>query len=213
MKNSEKGLESLKTVIDDLSKKLGMEKALKEKAFIDLWPQIVGARFENNSKAYTIIHKNKQNILVVATSSSVVSQELSMFKSEIIKKIYKYANNFDLKINDIIFNTKIWGELDKKETVKENTSAQKYTKYPTDEELEQIEIPENILTSLKESLKEQDFSSEMLKNRMFNLMTKDIKVQIWKKTNGFPFCSKCGVPVNYVNFEETEILCPACKYL
>ncbi|MFA6989089.1 MAG: DciA family protein [Candidatus Gastranaerophilaceae bacterium] len=213
MKNNEAGLESLKDVMAGLSKKLGIEKALKETALIDLWPQIVGPRFENNSKAYTILSRNKQNILVVATSSSVVSQELSMFKNEIIKKIYKHASNLDLKINDILFNTKIWGELNKKEKITENTSAEKYTKSPTEEELNKIEIPENLLESIKNSLKEQTFSSDSLKERMLNLMAKDIKIQIWKKNNGFPSCAKCGVPVNYVNFGEKEVLCPACKYL
>ena len=213
MKRSESNLESLKDLMENFSKKLGMDKAIKISTLITMWPEIVGPRFKNNSKAYTLLTQNRKNILVVATSSSVVSQELIMFKSEIIKKIYKYASKLDLKINNIIFNTKIWDDLNKKETLKENTSIERYTRYPTDEELSKIEIPENLLISVRSALKEQNFSTDELKTRMLNLIIKDTKVQIWKKNNGFPCCTICGSPVNYTNFEDEKVLCPACKYL
>jgi len=214
MKRSESNLESLKDLMENFSKKLGVDKAIKISTLITMWPEIVGPRFKNNSKAYTPLNQNRKNILVVATSSSVVSQELVMFKSEILKNIFKHASKLDLKIHDMIFNTKIWDDLNqKKDAFKENTSVEKYTKYPTDEELDKINIPENLLTSVKESLQEQTFMTEELKTRMLNLVIKDTKVQIWKKNNGFPSCSKCGIPVNFTNFNDKEILCPACKYL
>jgi hypothetical protein len=214
MKRSESNLESLKDLMENFSKKLGMDKAIKISTLITMWPEIVGPRFKNNSKAYTLLTQNRKNILVVATSSSVVSQELVMFKSEILRNIFKQTNKLDLKIHDMIFNTKIWDDLSqKKDAFKENTSVEKYTKYPTDEELDKINIPENLLTSVIESLQENAFMPEEVKTRMLNLVIKDTKVQIWKKNNGFPSCSRCGIPVSFTNFNDKQILCPACKYL
>lgn len=205
------GFESLGDIMGGVTKKLGIERGLKEITLLKIWPKLVGKRFENSSRAISIINKGKIDILFVAVKSSVVSQELYMFKFDILKKIKLSADSLGFNITDINFSTKFWETEVKAEEEKNEEYMNFYTIEPTDEEMQEIEVPQNIIDLAKKSISYQNFSDEKLKNRMLNTVINDIKTQIWRKNKGFPCCEGCGIPLTHVR-ETEKPLCPACKY-
>ena len=214
MNNNKNSFNNLDSVLNSVMVDLGLDKGLKQQEFAKLWSKIVGPKFQNSSKVVYLQSRQGEDILTVAVSSPAVSQELSFFKEDIIKKIKVVAKDFNYNIKDIFFDSKLWEEL--KEDIKqkkeeENKNFYKIEKNFSEEDLKKIQLPESVVESIKDSLKDQKFSSEEMKEKMFNIIIKDLKTQEWRKNNGFPVCSKCGIAINYYS-PESENLCPACKY-
>jgi len=214
MNNNQNSFNLLDSVLNTVMVDLGLDKGLKQQEFAKLWSKIVGPKFQNSSKVVYLQSRQGEDILTVAVSSPAVSQELSFFKEDIIKKIKVVAKDFNYNIKDIFFDSKLWEEL--KEDIKqkkeeENKNFYKIEKNFSEEDLKKIQLPESVVESIKDSLKDQKFSSEEMKEKMFNIIIKDLKTQQWRKNNGFPVCSKCGIAINYYS-PECENLCPACKY-
>lgn len=212
--NNNKDFNNIDSVLNKVMVNLGLDKGLKQQEFAKLWPKVVGPKFQNSSKVVYIQSRQGEDILTVAVSSPAVAQELSFFKEDIIKKIKVVAKDFNYNIKEILFNSKVWQELKqetKQKTEEENKNFYKIEKNFSEEDLKKIELPDEVVQSIKDSLKEQKFYSEEMKEKMFNTIIKDLKIQEWRKNNGFPVCSKCGIAINYYS-PEGENLCPACKY-
>jgi len=212
MNNSFTGMEGLNTIITKVIKDLGIERGLKEITFANFWGQIAGPRFVNNSKIVSVSKKYDYDVVFVAVKSASLAQDLFMFKNDILRKMYPIAKSLDFNVKDVVFSPKLWKENINESHVNNETEVEFYLKEPDDEDLKSIEVPETIINSVTESIKTQKFSSDELKDRMTATITKDIKVQIWKKTKGYPFCDNCGIPVNYKS-TSGKTLCPSCKYI
>lgn len=207
--------ENLNSILLKLSKNLGIERGLKEITLVNLWPEIVGPKFSKNSKIISIFKKNNQDIVLIAVSSSVVTQELLFFKQDILNKLYKIGATLCFDIKDIIFNTKLWDIPERnKDSFRENIEKKDFyfTKKPTKEELQQIEVSDIIINKIKKSISTQKFSSDELKDRILHTIIRDIKTKMWRKSKGFPLCSKCGIVLKN-NCLNTEEICPSCKFL
>ncbi len=99
---------SLGSIVNDLGNTLNIEKGLKITSLVKMWPNIVGPRFEKTSKIFSVHENNGFDIIIVAVSSSCVSQELIFYKNDIMRKIHKTLAGHRLKIKDIQFSTKFW---------------------------------------------------------------------------------------------------------
>ncbi|MDD3013806.1 MAG: DUF721 domain-containing protein [Candidatus Gastranaerophilales bacterium] len=214
MKKFYKGdFESLSSVLDKVIKKLGIDRGLKEITLINLWSEAVPYKFRNNSKAVSVVNKGTYDALLVAVSSSAVSQELFLQKKEILKNLSIISLSLEFKIKDLILSTKLWQEVQEIPVLKQKQEVTHiFIKNPTEADLYNISVPEKIVDFIKESIKTQNYNSDELKNNMLDMIIKDIKTQIWRKNNGFPVCPQCGIPINYYN-ENKKILCPSCKYI
>ena len=213
-KKHNKDFESLGCLIDKMSKKLGIDRGLRIITFVNLWSDLIGSKFSQNTNAVGIIKKNGYDILLLAVSSSSVSQELFLYKNDILKKISGVALSLEFNIKDIIFSTKLWKEptYQRAVPVKDEHTTYFLKKELTDSDFKNITVPENIVSFIKDSIATQNFSSDELKDRMLNMIMKDIKTQIWKKNNGFPSCSECGCVLDYYN-PDLKNLCTSCKVL
>ena len=214
MNNNNNYFNNLDSVLNTVMTDLGLDKGLKQQEFAKLWPKIVGPKFQNSSKVVYIYSKQGVDVLTVAVSSSAVAQELTFFKNDIINKINTVAKKFNYNIKDILFNSKLWEELKKENKQKneeDNKNFYKIEKNFSEEDLNRIQLPEETVETIKNSLNEQKFHSEELKEKLFNTIIKDLKTQEWRKNNGFPLCLGCGIAINYYS-PESENLCPACKY-
>ena len=206
-------LESIGSLIDKMSKNLGIERGLREITFVNLWPELIGGKFSNETNPIGIIKKNGYDVLLLSVSSSSVSQEMFLYKNEILKKISNIALSLEFNIKDIIFSTKLWKKNKNKislDSNEENTTF--FLKKISDSDLKNIVVPENIINFVKESISTQNFSSNELKDRMLKMIINDIKLQIWKKNNGYPSCSQCGVALDYYTYNKKN-LCPSCKII
>ena len=91
-------------VIDSFKKEYNFDAAMNMHTLFGFWNKVVGKKFENNSKCEQI---NNKGILTVACRNSTVSNELLMFKEEILKKINVYAKPLDITVADIVFSHKV----------------------------------------------------------------------------------------------------------
>jgi len=194
--------ENVNSVIEKLTAELGLEKGLKISSAAKFWPNIVGPRFEKTSKIYSIQESRGFDTVLVAVNSSAVAQELTFYKKDILVKLRKLGENFGFNIKEINFSTKYWKE-EEKQKIKED-------KQFSEEELDQIKIPENVIYSIKTSLEEKSLLAEEQKERVFNTIIKDLKIRLWMKNNNYPICRECGIPMSCTNSEQK--LCPSCRY-
>lgn len=201
--------DSMKNILSSLTKKIGLDKKMKETIFFGSWVEIVGFRFKKNTKALMIRNKSGANTLVVAVKSSAVAQDLFLFKKDLLEKAKFYSNPLGIKIDDIYFDAKLWESEKKRE--KEELKKEKKWREPSFEEIERIQIPQTLLEEIEESLYLANFADNSLKERMKKTMIDDIKSQIWKRENNYPTCQKCGITLNQFDV-ETSNLCPSCKY-
>jgi len=206
--------EKISFISDRVAEELGVERGLKEITLINLWPDIVGPRFKDKSKAVSVLKKSGYDSILVAVSSSIISQELYMFKKDILRKLSPMSKPMGFNVTDLTFSAKLWDEVKEKNILpeKQENLAHYFVKTPSDDEIKYINVPENIINLIKESIQTQNFTTNEQKDRLLGVIIKDLKIQIWRKNNGFPCCKKCEIPVNYYN-PELEILCPSCKYL
>lgn len=205
-------VDGLNDVLKNVVKGLGIERRIKENTVLDLWPQIVGVKFQSKTRAVSFRQGRNGKILVVAVESSPFLQEIFLYKNEILKKLDNYTSPLGFKVVDIAFDTKLWNSIDYNNI--EITQEEPFTlnlKQYTEEDLEKIELPQSVINPVKASVDGLSFASDELKKTMINTTLRNLKIQIWRKENGYPCCEVCGIPVRYVK-ENEAILCPACKY-
>jgi len=166
---------NVSSVVDELVKDLRLEKGLKISSFSKLWAKIIGPKFERTSKIFSINELNGADSVNVAVSSSSVAQDLIFYKADILKKLHKVGKNFGFNIKDVSFSTKYWKE--------EKKEIKQQEKVLSEEDLEQIQIPYEIISSIEASLSDEGFLDDELKERFFNTIVNDLKRQIWLKEN------------------------------
>ncbi len=170
------------------------------------WNELVGKKFAGKSEIADIYTKGLKVILHVTVVSSPLVQELTFFKRNLIKKI---KENYNLEVEDVI----IKASPSKKETTKptkQNLVLEVYDQRPTDEELKQITLEQNVVEEMKASVEKQPVLTRAQKNRMLEVILNDLKTQEWMKQKGFPICEKCGRVLTRKNFGEKN-LCNSCK--
>jgi predicted nucleic acid-binding Zn ribbon protein len=89
--------ESLRGVLQNLLRSLGLEKRIKEQELVLNWEKIVGEKIADKAKAYKI----ERNKLFVRVESSCWRNELFYLKKDIIEKLNSSAKQEIVK--DIIF--------------------------------------------------------------------------------------------------------------
>lgn len=80
----------LQKIIDSLLKNLGIETKIKESMAVVLWPEVVGERVAEVSRAVRVI----DGILFIKVDNSAWRAELMMHRDTILKKINKKLGKF-----------------------------------------------------------------------------------------------------------------------
>ena len=104
--------ESAEDILSALKKKLQPKKQSKVLTLFLAWREIVGQKLAEFSKP---IGLTKDKTLIVACKNSMISQELYFQKQSILKRTQSYAQNLQLKVEDICFSHKIWEKYNTKE--------------------------------------------------------------------------------------------------
>ena len=99
--------ESVGDILSELKKKLKPKKQSKVLTLFLTWKEVAGSKLAEFSKP---IGLSKDKTLIVACKNSMISQELYLNKTRILKSIQFYAKNLQLTVNDICFSHKIWGK-------------------------------------------------------------------------------------------------------
>lgn len=203
---------SIGSLITRYSKNIDLERGLRETTLKNIWSDIVGDVFKDNTRLYGIKTSINGDILLLTAKSSIVCQEFYIHKQQTLKKIAVSAYSLGFNLIDIQISSKYWKDL----TLPINELLNKgyydvFTGVPTENELSDISLPESLLNSLNLTINNELYPDEKIRSSIFDIALKDIKTQVWRKNKGFPSCNNCGITVSFFKTGEV-ILCPSCKY-
>ena len=99
--------EGIDGVIADLLQNKDIKKAVTRSNLYRFWKSIVGEKFGEKSKPYSMIGGG---VMVVACANNVVAQELLYQKNMIIEKFTPYLKSLKINLKDIKFDPKKWSE-------------------------------------------------------------------------------------------------------
>jgi len=164
---------SLGNLVNTVIQNSNLRQGVKKATVFKFWSKVVGKKFEKHSKIEAI---NQQNVLIVACANSAVSSELTMFKSDIIKKFNTYANPLDINITDINFSHKIWRHSSQEQ---EKTTEEKnpYKKDLSGFNAEEITLDIHEVESVRNSVMNNKFATEQQRQKMFDAIILDLKIQ------------------------------------
>lgn len=103
--------EKVGDILEELKKKLQPKKQSKVLTLFLTWKDVVGGKMAEFSRP---IGLSKEKTLIVACKNSMISQELYLNKSRILKSVQFYADSLKLKVEDICFSHKIWEKYTQK---------------------------------------------------------------------------------------------------
>ena len=99
--------EGVDSVIAELLNNKDINKAVTRSNLYKFWKSIVGEKFGEKSKPYSMIGGG---VMVIACANNVVAQELLYQKTMIIKKFAPYLKSLKINLKDIKFDPKKWVE-------------------------------------------------------------------------------------------------------
>lgn len=164
---------SLGNIVNSVVQNTNLRQGMKKATIFKFWAQVVGKKFEKYSKIEAL---NAQGVLIVSCANSAVSSELTMFKSDILKKINVYANPLGVEITDINFSHKLW----KRDNLYAEFSVEE--KNPHKKDLTGFN-PDNIaldvdeVDAIRASVMNNKFATEEQRKKMFDAIILDLKVQ------------------------------------
>lgn len=97
--------EGVDSVIAELLNNKDIKKAVTRSNLYKFWKSIVGEKFGEKSKPYSMIGSG---VMVIACANNVVAQELLYQKIMIIKKFAPYLKSLKINLKDIKFDPKKW---------------------------------------------------------------------------------------------------------
>ena len=101
------GFEGIDGVIADLLQNKDIKKAVTRSNLYRFWKSIVGEKFSEKSKPYSMIGGG---VMVIACANNVVAQELLYQKNMIIEKFTPYLKSLKINLKDLKFDPKKWSE-------------------------------------------------------------------------------------------------------
>ena len=97
--------EGVDSVIAELLNNKDIKKAVTRSNLYKFWKSIVGEKFGEKSKPYSMIGGG---VMVIACANNVVAQELLYQKTMIIKKFAPYLKSLKINLKDIKIDPKKW---------------------------------------------------------------------------------------------------------
>lgn len=164
---------SLGNIVNSVVQNTNLRQGMKKATVFKFWPQVVGKKFEKYSKIEAL---NNQGVLLVSCANSAVSSELTMFKSDILRKINVYANPLGIEIIDINFSHKIWKKDAETSYVVED-AKNPHKKDLTGFNPENIDLDDDEVSAIRDSVMNNKFATEEQRKKMFDAIILDLKAQ------------------------------------
>ncbi|MDI6827830.1 MAG: DciA family protein [Armatimonadota bacterium] len=167
---------------------LGLHQGIREQMSIIVWDEVVGSQIASATRPEFV----RDGMLFVLVKNSVWSNELALYKSDIINRLNKRLGA--RTIRDIVFKV---GKLPSPRRAKTEPEAKDLRLEGislSDDELEQVEAVAGSAgdPQLKESLR--------------GILITALRLEKWKKIQGWRPCSKCGALQN-----GSSTFCPLCR--
>lgn len=178
--NRNSDFSTVESVMSSVMQNSNLRQGIKKASVFKFWAKAAGKKFEKYSRAEGI---NANNVLTVACANASVSSELTMFKADLIKKINQYSMPLGIEIEDIHFSHKIW----KKPSLEsENPNVNPEPPNPYKRDLtgfnpDEIELDSDDVEAIRNSVSNNKFASPEQREKMFNAIILDLKVQKFVK--------------------------------
>ena len=93
------------SLIEDLLNNKEIKKAITRNNLYRFWEKIVGEKFAQKSKPYSIMTGGK---MVIACENAIVAQELTLRKNQLLVKFEPYLKSLKMNVKDFYFDPKKW---------------------------------------------------------------------------------------------------------
>lgn len=100
--------EDAASIVNSMFSSPEFKKAVTRSNLYKFWDKIVGKKFSEKSKPFSMIGSG---VLVIACANSAIAQELMLQKPQILEKFQPYLKSLNLKVKDLKFDPKKWGEI------------------------------------------------------------------------------------------------------
>ncbi|MHB1001034.1 MAG: DUF721 domain-containing protein [Armatimonadota bacterium] len=175
---------TLGSLLSNMLHNSDIDRKLKEHTCLLVWDEVVGEQVSGAAQPDKVI----DGMLFVMTKSPVWANELQFYKADMISKLNSRVGGTVIK--DIIFKA---GKI----------APRKKLKKPTDISLEGIDLSDNELDSIK---KTAQAAGEGASEGLEKLFETALKLEKWKKSQGWKPCSSCGALQN-----DPSGVCPCCQ--
>lgn len=177
-------MDSLGCVMDSVFQNSNLKQGMKKATLFKFWSKVVGKKFETVSEINSLSENIEKTVLTVACANAAVTSELTMFKTQLIKKINTYANPLGINIDDIIFSHKIWKTI-ATNSFESTANIQEQNPYLENRdgfEPDKIEIDDTEIEQIRANIATNSALTEQQKERLLNSIINDIKVQKFLKS-------------------------------
>lgn len=96
---------STDSIVAELLEKKEIKKAMTRNNLYKFWGKIVGAKFAEKSRPYSLVGGG---VMVIACENSIVAQELMLKKTQILVKFKPYLESLKMNVKDLRFDAKKW---------------------------------------------------------------------------------------------------------
>ena len=99
--------EDIGSIIDIMMDSKDMKKAITRSNLYKFWEKIVGKKFAEKSRPYSMVGGG---LMIISCANSAVAQELVLQKTQLLIKLQPYLKSLHLKVKDLKFDCKKWVE-------------------------------------------------------------------------------------------------------
>lgn len=179
LKNSE--FSTMESIMASVINEPQLKQGFKNASIFKFWAKVVGKKFEKYSRAESL---NSNGVLIVSCANASVSSELLMFKNDLIRKINQYSKPLGVEIFDINFSHKIWkNEVTQSANLVYPEPINPYKKDLTGFNPNNIELEASEIQAIKQSIAQNKFASVEQREKMFNAIILDLKIQKFVNSN------------------------------
>lgn len=203
-----KSLSRVDSVLSRVVHNLGLDKRLKERTLMDLWPTIAGGVLGERSRGLFIDY---QGTLVVSVRDAATGHELSLLKPQLLKKMKAAAQGLSVDLTGLRFDLKHFHKSEIDHTLPNSAPP---LPEPTAEDLASIVLGERELQALHGAVAQFEGSHSRvipdLPTRIAALFERQLRLKQWRKKHGYPTCSQCNETTGQVH--GANALCSSCYF-
>lgn len=95
------------SLVEELLDKKEIKKAITRSNLYKFWNKVAGKKFAEKSKPYSMM---PGGVMVIACENAIVAQELTLRKFQLLTKFEPYLKSLKIKVTDLRFDPKRWGD-------------------------------------------------------------------------------------------------------
>ncbi len=180
------------SLLNAISRDLGLDRRLREQALLDLWAPVVGEPLCSRSRPLFIDAESK---LVVAVADAAAGQELSMRKPEILRQLAGFGRGLGVAVGGLRFDLKRYHGESGAGQPPGQPSAE--LPRPGAGQLEAVVLaPEELerLAALERQLEAEVVPGlQVSPQRLLAVYRRQLVLARWMREAGYPVCASCQV--------------------